>query len=285
LERDIRRIRAETFKNLIYARAHRRRTRFDNGNGGRSLEGLTRATTEGVDMRRFAILMAMALVSAVGVSPAAGQVLEDPLPDLPVPVPDVPDVDVPDLPGGGGGGGGDDTPIDLPGTGGGGVLGGSGGGGGDPVSGSGGSGGGLTGSGGSGGGGGEKSGGGERQSRSDSCPCATAATGNPVAGDYDKCPVEDGAFATDDEVNSALAAPAGPGGGPDSGSGGALGAQSFGEDPSSPGAAGAVIFGSDSGSSMLAGALLGVSGLVLLVGIAGGVRALHGRLRTDSRFP
>ena len=77
----------------------------------------------------------------------------------------------------------------------------------------------------------------------------------------------------------------GPGSGAPSAPGEVLGAQAGSENPSGPRIAGAGLLGGGSNSSLLAGALLGMSGLALLVGLAGGLRALHGRLRTDSRFP
>jgi hypothetical protein len=225
-------------------------------------------------MRRMAILIAVASVSLVGAPTGSAQLPEVPLPDAP----DVPDVELPKLPGDdGGGGGGSD--------GGGGGSGGSGspvpsvetpiGGGGSGSGGSGGSGGGGSGGDGSGSGGG---------SGSDSCPCAAPASGYPVAGDYDKCPVEDGPTgAASDDAGAGLAASrseGSSGGGANGASGGLLGVGAFGEDTSQPPTADGAPLGEDStATSPLGVALLALAGLGLLVGIAGGLRALRDRQR------
>ena len=216
-------------------------------------------------MRRMAILIVVAGLWAVGASPAGAQLPQVPVPDLPVPVPDlpvpeVPDVEPPELPGDGGGGGGSSPvpPVETPSTGGGGGGSGSGGG-----------------SGGVGSGGGGSSGG--EDSGSGSCPCAAPATGYPVNGDYDKCPVEDDApGATSDDAEASLAASRSDGtSGGDANGAEVLGAGAFGEDSSQPPTADVAPLGADSAGSLLFGLVLALMGLVLLVGIAGGVRSLR----------
>jgi hypothetical protein len=246
-------------------------------------------------MRRMVVLLVLAGLS-VSAAPAGAQLPAGPLPDVQVPVPQVPDVDPPDLPdvelpplpgggggggsgGGGGGGGGGGVgpvpPLEPPSTGGGGG-GGSGGDGGG--SGGGGSGGGSGGGGGSGSG----SGGGDR-SGSSPCPCVTPATGYPVAGDYDKCPID----TADSETSSVLAAsPSGGssnGGGDGGPSGGVLGAGAFGEDASPPpGRDLGALFGDRSSTSLLVSGLFALAALGLLIGLVGGLKALHGRRGSPS---
>jgi hypothetical protein len=232
-------------------------------------------------MRRMAILVAgLAGLSLVGAPPAAAQLPETPLPETQVPLPDVPEVELPELPGGGGGGGsgggggggvgGIPVPtIDTPSIGGG-SGGGSGGGGGGAGGGGGGS-GGDSGDGRSG-----RSGGGQRTGSS-SCPCAAPATGSPVAGDYDKCPA--GGDASGGNGGQAPETAASEGAGLTAG--GVLSAEAGSAD--TPGG-GPEDYGllSPSGvadSSPAGLALLGLAAIVLLVGVAGTLRALHGRLR------
>jgi hypothetical protein len=233
---------------------------------------------QGVSMRRVAILIVVAGLSAMGASPAAAQLPEDPLPDVEVPVPEVPDVDVPELPDEDGDGGGSDSVLGDA-TSSVGVLST------DSDSGSSsGSGGGSGGSEATGGGGGDSSGpsgsGGNKGSGSVSCPCAAPATGYPVAGDYDKCPLEGGASTASAEASSALAASRSDnsGGGADGPSGEVLGTGAFGDDSSEPPATDAPSLGEDSGTSLAAAALLSVAALTMLVGVAGGLRAFHGRI-------
>jgi hypothetical protein len=228
-------------------------------------------------MRQVAILVVAGL-SAIAAPSAAAQLPDIPLPD----VPDLPDVEVPDLPGddeggGGGGGGGSSggTPsIEVPIIGGG-SGGGSAGGGAGNGSGGGsesGSGGGKAGSGGGG------STGGHDRSASGSCPCPTPATGYPVNGDYDKCFEGADSFARG-EVNSTLAASGSEGmdgGGP---SGGILGAGALGEDSSQSPAPDAMSLSENPGAQLLAGAVLALTAVALLIGIGGGLKALHGRRR------
>jgi hypothetical protein len=208
-------------------------------------------------MRRTATLIVVAgLLLAVGAAPATAQIPDVPVPDVPLPdlpIPEVPGVELPDLPGddggGGGSGGGDDG-----GSSGGGGSGGSGGGG------SGGSDGGGSGGGGSGGSGGGGSGG--SASGSDTCPCAEPATEKPVAGLA--------AWHSDEPLSD---------GGANDTAGRVLGAAAFGEDASKPPTPDAPLLGENSPASLLAAAVLALIGLGLLVGIAGALRALHGRQR------
>ena len=218
-------------------------------------------------MRRIAILIVAAGLSAVGTTPAAAQLPEAPLPDVQVPDLEVPDVELPELPDVDGGSSDPDSPVKTPSISDGSASGGSGGG--DSAD-SGGA--GLGGSSGSGSGSGGSEGGGEV-----SCPCVARATGYPVAGDYDKCPEQDGApRAASDELSSVLATSRSESsyGDADRVAGGVLGAGAFGENASEPPTAeGRPLGGDSSATSLLAGALVAVMGLGLLVGIAGGLRA------------
>jgi hypothetical protein len=207
-------------------------------------------------MRRIAILIVAAGLSAAGTTPAAAQLLEAPLPDVQLPDPEVPEVELPE-PLGDDGGSDPASPVEMPSIGDGSASGGSH---------SGDSGGSLAGSGGGGsGGGGEKS-----------CPCAARATGYPVAGDYDKCPEQDGTpGAASDEAGSVLAASRSASSGGDTGpSGGVLGAGAFGEVASEPPSADAAPFSEDSGAGPFVWAVLALAAVTLLIGIAGGLRAI-----------
>jgi hypothetical protein len=236
----------------------------------------------------MAILIAVAGLSVSAV-PAAAQVLEVPLLDVQVPVPEVPDVElpevpdveVPELPGGDGGGDGGDgggtvLPLEPPSTGGSGGSDDGSSSGEDGASGGGGSGSG-SGGGASGGGGGSGSGSGGGGSGSASCPCATPATGYPVAGDYDKCPL--GTARSD---ASSVLAISRSGGSSNGGDGGVLSAGAFGEDASAPPGADLGLVGDGSPTSLVAAGLLALAALGLLIGLAGGLKALHGRLSSPS---
>jgi len=218
-------------------------------------------------MRWTAVLAVAVGLSAAGAGPAAAQLLEaqlpqEPIPDVQVPLPEAPDLDVPELPGDDGGGGDPVPGVETP-------VGGSGSGGGS----------GSSGGGGDGGGDGDRSGssGGERPD-SRSCPCAAPATGNPVAGDYDKCPADGGATGARDDEEARLATPdeaASANGGEFSagaaGSTAGADATTEGDGIISPSGV------SDSSPAVLA--LLGLAALGLLVGLAGGLRALHARVK------
>jgi hypothetical protein len=224
-------------------------------------------------MRRIAILIVAAGLSAVGTTPAAAQLPEAPLPDVQVPDLEVPDVELPEFPDGDGGGSDPDSPVETPSISDGSASGGSGGSGGGGSADSGGA--GLGGSSGLGSGSGGLEGGGE-----DSCPCAARATGYPVAGDYDKCPEQDGApRAATDELSSVLATSRSEssGGDADRLAGEVLGAGASGEDASEPPSADAASLSEDSGASPFAWALLGLVAVTLLIGLAGGLRAFVGR--------
>jgi hypothetical protein len=224
-------------------------------------------------MRRIAILIVAGL-SVVVVPPAAAQLPEDPLPE----VPDLPDVEVPELPGddgggGGGGGGSDPVPsIGIPSTDGGsdgGSSGGSSGGGGDSGSGGGGGGSGSGGGSSSGGGGGLGSGAG---SGLEDCPCAPPTIGYPVAN---TCQTEDGAR-SDAETGLVVSySDSSSGGGADGTAGGVLGAS--GEDALEPPIVDGGPLGDNSAPKLVVAAVFALIGLGLLVGIAGGLKALHGR--------
>ena len=139
-------------------------------------------------------------------------------------------------------------------------------------SGGGGSGGGSSGGGSSGGGGSGSSEG----SGSDSCP--RAASGYPVAGDYDNCPVENGPHgaASLDAAGLAASRSDGSSGGDANGAAGeVLGEGAYGGDASQPPGAddGALLGEGGSAHSLLAGVLFALIGLSLLVGIGGGLRA------------
>jgi hypothetical protein len=238
-------------------------------------KGGPRNMIRGGSMRWIAILILSAGLSAVGTTPAVAQLPEAPLPDVQLPLPEVPDVESPELPGEEGDGSDPDPPLETPSIGGDSGSGGSGSGGGS--SGSAGSGGGDSGGSGSGGGSGGREGGG---SSSDSCPCAAPATGYPVAGDYDKCPKRDGApGAASDEASPVLAASRSESsaGDADGLPGGVLGTEAFGEDASRPPSADAVPFSEDSGTTLFAWAVFALIAVTVLIGIAGGLRALHGR--------
>jgi hypothetical protein len=267
-------------------------------------------------MRRMAILLVVAGLSAVGASPAAAQqgpptdvpqgpptdVPQGPPTDVPQgPPPDVPQGPPPEPPGDDGGGGespeppGDDgggggSPVETPGAGGGSNSGGGGsdgGGSGGGGSGGGGSDGGGSGAGGSGGGGSGAGGsGGGEGSGSESCPCAAPATGYPVNGDYGKRPVEDGAPGAASGDAGAVLAASRSDGSSDSGANGAaegvLAAGVFGDDALEQPAADRALLGEYSAAtSLLWLAVLALAGLALLVGIAG----VRGWLRDRQGFP
>jgi hypothetical protein len=218
-------------------------------------------------MRRLAILIVVAGLSG-GAAPAAAQLPEVPLPDVQVPVPEVPDVEVPDLPGGGDGGdGGTVLPLEPPSTG--------GSGGSDDGS--------SSGDGGTSGGGGSGSGSGGGGSGPAPCPCATPATGYPVAGDYDKCPL--GAASSDGSSVLAASRSGGSSNGDGDGEsrgGGVLNAGAFGKDASAPPGADLSLVGDGSTTSFVSAGLLALAALGLLIGLAGGLKALHGRLGSPS---
>lgn len=225
-------------------------------------------------MRRIAFLIVAAGLSVVGTTPAEAQLPQVPLPDVQLPDLEVPGVELPELPGEDGGASDPDSPVETPSINDGSASGGSGDGGSADSGG-----GGLGGSGGSasvGGSGGGGSGGGG----ADSCPCAARASGYPVAGDYDKCPDQDGAPRTaSDELSSVLATSRSEssGGDADRLAGEVLGAGASGEDASQPPSAYSALFNEDSGTSPFAWALLGLVAVTLLIGIAGGLRAIEGR--------
>jgi hypothetical protein len=219
-------------------------------------------------MQRIAILIVAAGLSAAGTTPAAAQLLEAPLPDVQLPDPEVPEVELPEPPGDDGGSD-PASPVETPSTGDGSASGGSH---------SGDSGGSLAGSGGgdsggfsAGSGGGGSGGGGER-----SCPCAARATGYPVAGDYDKCPEQDRTpGAASDEAGSVLTASRSASSGGDTDpSGGVLGAGAFGDVASEPPSADAAPFSEDSGAGQFVRAVFALAAVTLLIGIAGGLRAI-----------
>jgi hypothetical protein len=208
-------------------------------------------------MRRIAFLIVAAGLSVVGTTPAEAQLPQVPLPDVQLPDLEVPGVELPELPGEDGGASDPDSPVETPSINDGSASGGSGDGGSAD------SGGGALGGGGA-----------------DSCPCAARASGYPVAGDYDKCPDQDGApRAASDELSSVLATSRSEssGGDADRLAGEVLGAGASGEDASEPPSAYSALFNEDSGTSPFAWALLGLVAVTLLIGIAGGLRAIEGR--------
>jgi hypothetical protein len=93
--------------------------------------------------------------------------------------------------------------------------------------------------------------------------------------------VEDGEHGAASGDQGAGLAASRSGGSPDGGAGGAaegvLGAGAFGEDASQQPAADEPLLGDSAASSLLLGAVFVFAGLVLLLGIVGGLRALHGR--------
>ena len=210
-------------------------------------------------MRRTALVIIVASLYAVGATAASGQLVEVQLPDtedVQLPLPDVPEAELPPLPGGdGSGGGGSDpsNPVEVPSTGGG-----------------------ESGSGdGSGSGSGESSrsgGSGSGTSETGSCPCASPATGNPVAGDYDKCP-QDATGST-----AVLAAASSGGTASGRGPGAMLRGEALGTDADGSRVAREPIT-LNSGVDPLSAGILALAAFGLLVGVAGGLKALHGSLR------